>query len=86
MNANHPATLQQIVDSLRWWVEEYHVDGFRFDLGKRMPRMPNASLPACRAASCGMVHSASLSPALCPLHHLSFSSLPMHPKINHSQL
>ena len=33
VNANHPATLQQIVDSLRWWVEEYHVDGFRFDLG-----------------------------------------------------
>lgn len=32
VNANHPATLQQIVASLRWWVEEYHVDGFRFDL------------------------------------------------------
>ncbi|EFN57533.1 hypothetical protein CHLNCDRAFT_34754 [Chlorella variabilis] len=32
VNANHPATAQQIVDSLRWWVEEYHVDGFRFDL------------------------------------------------------
>ena len=34
VNANHPATAQQIVDSLRWWVEEYHVDGFRFDLGE----------------------------------------------------
>lgn len=33
VNANHPHTLQQIVDSLKWWVEEYHVDGFRFDLG-----------------------------------------------------
>lgn len=34
VNANHPATQQQILDSLRWWVEEYHVDGFRFDLGE----------------------------------------------------
>ncbi|KAI7841863.1 hypothetical protein COHA_004392 [Chlorella ohadii] len=32
VNANHPATQQQILESLRWWVEEYHVDGFRFDL------------------------------------------------------
>jgi len=34
VNANHPATQQQILESLRWWVEEYHVDGFRFDLGE----------------------------------------------------
>jgi pullulanase/glycogen debranching enzyme len=31
-NANNPAMAQQIIDSLRMWVEEYHVDGFRFDL------------------------------------------------------
>lgn len=32
INANNPATAQLIIDSLRCWVEEYHVDGFRFDL------------------------------------------------------
>ncbi|KDD74857.1 hypothetical protein H632_c1029p0 [Helicosporidium sp. ATCC 50920] len=29
---NHPVVQRQILDSLRWWVQEYHVDGFRFDL------------------------------------------------------
>jgi glycogen operon protein len=32
INANHPVVLQMIFDSLRYWVEEMHVDGFRFDL------------------------------------------------------
>ena len=38
LNCNHPAVLQMIVDSLRHWVEEYHVDGFRFDLASIMCR------------------------------------------------
>lgn len=29
VNANHPAVKQLILDSLRYWVTEYHVDGFR---------------------------------------------------------
>jgi isoamylase/glycogen operon protein len=32
-NCNHPVVRQLIVDSLRYWVSEMHVDGFRFDLG-----------------------------------------------------
>ncbi|KAK4522532.1 hypothetical protein GAYE_PCTG10G0422 [Galdieria yellowstonensis] len=30
-NCNHPVVLELIIQSLRWWVSEYHVDGFRFD-------------------------------------------------------
>jgi pullulanase/glycogen debranching enzyme len=32
MNVNDPAVRKLILDTLRWWVKEYHVDGFRFDL------------------------------------------------------
>lgn len=38
VNANHPVVAQLIVDSLRHWVEEYHVDGFRFDLASCLCR------------------------------------------------
>src|SRR3974390_1830638 len=31
LNANHPVVRRMIVDSLRYWVQEMHVDGFRFD-------------------------------------------------------
>ncbi|MDP1836256.1 MAG: isoamylase [Chlamydiales bacterium] len=31
-NCNHPVTRQLIIDSLRYWASEMHVDGFRFDL------------------------------------------------------
>lgn len=37
-NANHPVMQRLIMDSLRQWVEEYHVDGFRFDLASVMCR------------------------------------------------
>ena len=32
LNVDHPRVLQMVLDSLRYWVEEMHVDGFRFDL------------------------------------------------------
>jgi glycogen operon protein len=32
LNLSHPRTLQMVTDSLRYWVNEMHVDGFRFDL------------------------------------------------------
>ncbi len=38
VNANHPITQKLIVDSLRYWVEEMHVDGFRFDEGSILSR------------------------------------------------
>ena len=47
LNANHPVVRRMILDSLHYWVEEMHVDGFRFDLASVLERdeagnlMPN---------------------------------------------
>jgi len=38
LNVAHPQTLQLIMDSLRHWVLEMHVDGFRFDLASALAR------------------------------------------------
>ena len=38
VNLSHPRVLQVVMDSLRYWVEAYHVDGFRFDLGVTLGR------------------------------------------------
>ena len=38
LNVTHPRTLQLIMDSLRYWVTEMHVDGFRFDLASTLAR------------------------------------------------
>jgi isoamylase len=38
LNVRHPATLQLIMDSLRYWITEMHVDGFRFDLASTLAR------------------------------------------------
>ncbi len=38
LNMLHPRTLQLIMDSLRYWIEEMHVDGFRFDLAATLAR------------------------------------------------
>jgi glycogen operon protein len=38
LNANHPIVRRMIVDSIRYWVEEMHVDGFRFDLASILAR------------------------------------------------
>jgi glycogen operon protein len=38
LNANHPVVRRLIVDSLRYWVQEMHVDGFRFDLASILSR------------------------------------------------
>ncbi len=49
-NCNHPLVQNLIIDSLRYWVMEMHVDGFRFDLasilsrGKNGPAMKNPPL------------------------------------------
>ncbi len=39
-NLGHPRTLQLIMDSLRYWVREMHIDGFRFDLAPALARTP----------------------------------------------
>ncbi|HSA63235.1 MAG TPA: glycogen debranching protein GlgX [Nitrospira sp.] len=38
LNVRHPRVLQMIMDSLRYWVLEMHVDGFRFDLASTLAR------------------------------------------------
>jgi isoamylase len=38
LNANHPIVRRMILDSLRYWVGEMHVDGFRFDLASILAR------------------------------------------------
>ena len=41
VNLSHPRVIQMVTDSLRYWVEEMHVDGFRFDLGTILAREPH---------------------------------------------
>src|SRR5262249_53351475 len=40
LNANQPIVRRMVLDSLRYWVEEMHVDGFRFDLAAVLARDP----------------------------------------------
>ncbi len=42
VNLEHPRVLQMVMDSLRYWVEEGHVDGFRFDLATSLGREDRA--------------------------------------------
>jgi len=41
LNVAHPRVLQMVMDSLRYWVEDMHVDGFRFDLAAALGREPH---------------------------------------------
>ncbi len=41
MDLNHARVIQMVTDSLRYWVEQTHVDGFRFDLGTVLARESN---------------------------------------------
>jgi glycogen operon protein len=41
VNLSHPRVLQMVMDSLRYWVTSFHVDGFRFDLGVTLGREAN---------------------------------------------
>lgn len=40
VNTSHPRVLQLVTDSLRYWAEDMHIDGFRFDLGTILGREP----------------------------------------------
>ena len=42
LNLEHPRVLQLVMDSLRYWVQEMHVDGFRFDLAASLGREQHA--------------------------------------------
>ncbi|MGE0767114.1 MAG: glycogen debranching protein GlgX [Hyphomicrobiaceae bacterium] len=45
VNLEHPRVLQMIMDSLRYWVDEGHVDGFRFDLATALAREQRSFRP-----------------------------------------
>jgi len=45
LNLAHPRVLQMVMDSLRYWVETCHVDGFRFDLASTLGRTANGFDP-----------------------------------------
>ncbi|MGE5093591.1 MAG: glycogen debranching protein GlgX, partial [Betaproteobacteria bacterium] len=53
LNLSHPVVIQMVCDSLRYWAQEMHVDGFRFDLGTILAREPggfdthNGFMKAC---------------------------------------
>jgi glycogen operon protein len=41
LNLSHPNVMEMVTDSLRYWVSELHIDGFRFDLGTILAREAN---------------------------------------------
>jgi len=43
LNCNHPAVRGMVLDCLRYWVSEYHIDGFRFDLASILGRDLNGA-------------------------------------------
>ncbi len=45
LNVSHPRVLQMVMDSLRYWVNSFHVDGFRFDLCTTLGREPHGFDP-----------------------------------------
>jgi isoamylase len=45
MDMSHRRVIQMILDSLRYWVQEYHIDGFRFDLCATLGREPHGFDP-----------------------------------------
>lgn len=45
LNISHPKVMQMVTDSLRYWVQEMGVDGFRFDLGTILAREPEGFDP-----------------------------------------
>ncbi len=45
VNTSHPKVLRLVLDLLRYWAEEMHVDGFRFDLGTILGREPHGFDP-----------------------------------------
>ena len=50
LNFGEPRVVQLVLDSLRYWVNEFHIDGFRFDLAVTLCRdAPTNSIPGTRS-------------------------------------
>ncbi|MET0449581.1 MAG: alpha-amylase family glycosyl hydrolase, partial [Aeromicrobium sp.] len=62
LNVGHPAALALIMDSLRYWVTEMHVDGFRFDLATTLTRQDGDA--AVHSAFLTLIHQ---DPVLAPV-------------------
>ena len=45
LNLSHPRVLQMVMDSLRYWVTAFHIDGFRFDLATTLGRLADGFHP-----------------------------------------
>ena len=52
LNTLHPQVLKLIMDSLRYWVEEMHVDGFRFDIAPALGRGKLMDLQIWQGTQC----------------------------------
>jgi isoamylase len=60
INANHPRVVEMIIQCLRYWTTEMHVDGFRFDLASALTRGPNG-LPL---SPCPLIQAITQDPIL----------------------
>ena len=61
VNLRHPRVLQMVMDSLRYWVEECHVDGFRFDLATSLGREYDQLRPQRRLLRRGAAGSGAVA-------------------------
>jgi isoamylase len=52
LNIAHPRVSQMVMDCLRYWVEQMHVDGFRFDLAVSLARVQGEFDPAAALFTC----------------------------------
>ena len=66
VNTAHPRVLQLVMDSLRYWVQNFHVDGFRFDLGVSLGREAHGFDP-----NCGLFDAMRQDPALAGIKLIS---------------
>ncbi len=66
LNLGHPRVLQLVMDSLRYWVTEMHVDGFRFDLAATLGRhgRPHGSADAGFDCEAAFFHAIRQDPVL----------------------
>jgi isoamylase len=66
INLSHARVAQMVMDSLRYYVESFHIDGFRFDLGTTLGREPTGFDPGC-----GFFDALRQDPVLAPVKMIS---------------
>jgi glycogen operon protein len=63
INLGHPRVLQWVLDSLRYWVDEFHVDGFRFDLAPVLGRISPGAADEADAPDANHTAPGALAPS-----------------------